>query len=115
MNVVWKRTLQDTEGKKGRHLLEAILMETDRGVGESKERIVMHLAGIEERFLNTKELGMRAFYRGLFWKVADKKLDDLRLEEDLRKKIEAALVETVPRPADDWVLWAVTCIPKYEK
>ena len=90
-------------------------METDRGSGESKERIVMHLAGIEERFLNTKELGMRAFYRGLFWKVADRKLDDLKLGEDLRKSIEATLVETVPRPADDWVLWAVTCIPKYEK
>jgi hypothetical protein len=90
-------------------------MKTDGGKGESKERIVMPLAGIEERFLNTKELGMRAFHRGLFWTVADRKLDDLKLEKGLRKRIEAALLVTVPRPADDWGLWAVTCIPKYEK
>jgi hypothetical protein len=115
MNVLWKRTRQATQNGKARHLLEAILVEIDRGGGEPREGVVTHLGSIEERFLKTKVLGMRAFYRGLFWKVADQRLDDLKLEEDIRKGIESTLAETVPRPSDDWGLWAVTCIPRFEK
>ena len=115
MNVTWKRILLHNKVKRDGYCLEANLVEMFAENGESEERLIMHLGRIEERFLNTKELGMRAFHRGVFWNVVHKKLDDLNLGEDLRKSIETALVTVVPRPADDWGLWAVTCVPKYEE
>ena len=59
-------------------------------------------------------MGMRAFHRGLFWTVVDKKLDEFRLEPVVRDKIEAEIIEKVPRPTSDWALWGVRCVPKYE-
>ena len=105
----------DNKGHRGGYCLEANLVKVFTENGESEERLIAILGRIEERFLNTKEVGMRAFHRGLFWNVADKKLNGLDLEEDMRKRIEKALVAVVPRPAEDWGLWAVTCVPKYER
>jgi hypothetical protein len=58
---------------------------------------------------------MRAFHRGLFWSVANRKLEALHLDSEVRRRIETELSEIVPRPSNEWGLWAVTCVPKYDK
>jgi hypothetical protein len=42
-------------------------------------------------------------------------LANLNLEQKVRNEIEAEISEIVPRPRDEWGLWAVKCIPEYEK
>jgi len=115
MNVKWEKRKLDSGRRRRRYHLHAILVDKKGEKEGSKERVIEHLASIEERFLETKEMGMRAFHRGLFWKVADRKLEDLKLERKVRKGIEAEILEVVPRPTDEWGLWAVICVPKYEK
>jgi hypothetical protein len=114
MDVKWERRGPEGGGRRARHHLHAILVERQREKGALNERVIRHLASIEERFLETKEIGMKAFHQGLFWAVADKKLSDLRLAGDVRKKIEGEISEVVPRPSSEWGLWAVTCVPNYE-
>jgi hypothetical protein len=53
----------------------------------------------------------REFHQGLFWVYVKTNLDDLGLEIEVRGFIEAALAETVPKPAHGWALWGVKCIP----
>lgn len=115
MIVKWERRSPQVGGLRGGHHLHAILVERKSVKGTLHEQVIEHLAGIEERFLETREIGMRAFYRGLFWEVADRKLKALHLAGKVRKKIEAELSEVVSRPTNEWGLWAVTCVPKYEK
>jgi hypothetical protein len=57
---------------------------------------------------------MREFYRGIFWVGVNKKLDDLKLDPELREELELEILKTVPRPANEWALWAVTCVPRYD-
>ncbi len=73
------------------------------------------LGTIEERFLNTKALDMRAFHQGLFWVVVDKNLDNFGLQADERQKIEMEISAKVPKPSDEWALWGVFCCPEYDK
>ena len=115
MIVKWERRSPREGGRRERHHLHAILVERKSEKGAQHEKVIDHLASIEERFLETKETGMRAFYRGLFWEVADRKLEALHLEREVRQKIETEISEIVPRPSNEWGLWAVTCVPKYEK
>ncbi len=115
MNVKWERRRPDTGGRRRSYHLHAILVDKKREKEESKERVIEHLASIEERFLETKERGMKAFYQGLFWTVADRKLSDLKLEPKVRDGIEVEILEVVPRPTNEWGLWAVKCVPDYEK
>ena len=114
MNVKWERRKPEGGGRRDRHHLHAILVERKMEKGVLNEKVIRHLAGIEERFLETKEMGMKAFHRGLFWTVADKKLADLQLAGDVRKKIEGEISKVVSRPSDEWGLWAVKCVPDYE-
>ena len=113
--VKWEREAPPGGGRRGRRHLHAILVERTTGEEAYHEKVIDHLASIEERFLETKETGMRAFHRGLFWKVADRKLDALHLDSEERRKIETEISEIVPRPSNEWGLWAVTCVPKYDK
>ena len=115
MNVKWEKRKQDSGRRRERYDLHAILVDKKTEKEGSKERVIEHLASIEERFLETKEMGMRAFHRGLFWTAADRKLSELKLERKVRKGIEAEILEVVPRPRDEWGLWAVICVPEYEK
>ena len=115
MIVKWERRSPHEGGRRGRHHLHAILVERTSEHGTLREKVIDQLASIEERFLETKETGMRAFYRGLFWAVADGKLEALHLGSEVRRKIETEISEIVPRPSNEWGLWAVTCVPKYEK
>ena len=115
MKVKWERQRSDTGGRRVHYRLRAILVDNKREHGELKEEVIVHLASIEERYLKTNEVGMRAFHQGLFWTVADKKMTEIELEPKVRKGIEAEISEVVPRPTDQWGLWAVKCIPEYEK
>ncbi len=103
-------------GRRGRWLLEAILMQNHEEEGVMREQVVAPLAAIEERFLKAKEVGIRGFHRGLFWTLVDNKLNDLNIENLPRSMLEAEILKEVPRPAtNDWSLWAVTCVPRYEE
>ena len=115
MNVKWEKRKQGSGRRRERYDLHAILVDKKTEKEGSKERVIEHLASIEERFLETKEMGMKAFHRGLFWTAADRKLSELKLERKVRKGIEAEILEVVPRPTDEWGLWAVICVPEYEK
>jgi hypothetical protein len=114
MRVIWeKRGLKP--GLNGRLFnLVAVLVDSYQENGKKEERIIEDLSTIEEKFLATKARDMRAFHQGIFWAVVDKKLKNYILAPEVRTKIEEKISETVPRPNDDWPLWSVTCIPRYD-
>jgi hypothetical protein len=115
MFVRWERQFLKS-GRRGRCRLEAILVQNHEEKGVTHEQVVAPLATIEERFLEAKEVGIRGFHRGLFWTVVDKKLNDLNIENVPRNIIEAEILKKVPRPAtNEWSLWAVTCVPRYDE
>jgi len=95
--------------------MEAFLVRTLNGQGPGREGMVSTLGSIEERFLKVNESGVRAFHQGIFWTVADKKLDELKLAQEVRNQIEKEILEVVERPGPDWSLWCVKCIPKYDE
>ena len=114
MYVKWeRRRLEASLDGKGLSLV-AVLVEGYQAQGKPRERFIEYLGDIKEQFLITKARDMRAFHQGLFWARVDKKLDHLKLDPEVRKKIEAEILETIPRPGDDWALWSVTCIPRYD-
>ncbi|MBW2066106.1 MAG: hypothetical protein JRJ03_14400 [Deltaproteobacteria bacterium] len=114
MHVIWERR-RITSGRRDEgFLLEALLVRTVNGQGFPQEGIVSTLGSIEERFLKVNESGIRAFHQGIFWSVADKKLEELKLAEEVRKEIEKEILEVVERPGPDWSLWCVKCIPRYD-
>jgi len=115
MNVKWERRHLDSGGRRVKVHLHAILVHDEMDKGGSKEKVIERLASIEERYLETKEKGMRAFHQGLFWAVADNKLAALKLLGKVREGLEAEISERVPRPSEEWGLWAVKCIPEFEK
>jgi hypothetical protein len=114
MDVRWEKQIVEA-GKNGRgHSLVAVLVGDYPGAEKTKVRFSERLGSIKEQMLNSKARDMRAFHQGLFWAHVDKKLDHLSLKPEQRKKIESKISETVPRPDDDWSLWSVTCIPRYD-
>ena len=91
-------------------------MQNHEQKGVPRKQVVLPLASIEERFLEAKEVGIRGFHRGLFWIAVDNKLNELNVEDVSRNMIEAEILKRVPRPAtNEWSLWAVTCVPRYEE
>jgi len=114
MHVKWEK-LSPQNGVKVQGInLEALLVESHRDNGSLKHRLIEHLGAIEERFLASKVRNMREFHQGLFWTVVDKKLDRLRLDPRQRDRIEADISQMVSRPDEDWALWGVTCIPRFD-
>ena len=109
MNVQWIK--QKSNGNA--ECLRAVLSENYQNNGKVQHRSITELGSIEERFLFTKIKGTRAFHQGLFWVIVDKKLDKLRLESGVRNQIESEVAETIPRPAGDWAMWGVICVPKF--
>jgi len=114
MHVKWeKRSPQNGVNGKGIDL-EALLVESYQDNGSAKHKMVAHLGVIGERFLASNVRNMRQFHQGLFWTTVDKKLDRLRLAPHQRNRIEAAICQMVARPDQDWALWGVTCIPRFD-
>jgi hypothetical protein len=94
--------------------LEALLVESYQDNGSVKLRLIEHLGAIREKYLASKVRNMREFHQGLFWTVVDKKLDRLRLDPRQRDRVEADISQMVLRPDQDWALWGVTCIPRFD-
>ena len=114
MQVMWRRQNLASEFNGTEVNLVAVLMESYEEAGQTKERSIGELGTIKERYLTTKAIDARAFHQGLFWVVVDKKLDLLDLEPILRNSIETEIFKRVPRPNQDWALWGVTCIPRFD-
>ena len=114
MNVRWERRIADDPLNRKSYILSFVLVENYREEGKMKEKLIDHLGAIEERFLNSSARDMKAFHQGLFWAKVDKKLDRLKLSNGKRNKIEAEISMLVPRPGEEWPLWAVTCVPRHD-
>ena len=111
--VRW-RSQTNPEGKNGENCLIAELVEAYEEYEPRKEIVIKHLGKIEERFLTTRARDARAFHQGIFWVNADRELDVLGLPPEVRKKVEIALAEKVPRPHDNWALQGITCAIRYD-
>ena len=114
MDVKWEKQIVEAgKNGRGRHLV-AVLVEDYQDGTQTKIRDIQQLGSIKERVLKSNAPDMRAFHQGLFWANVDQKLDHLPLKPSERKKIESKILETVSKPAGDWALWSVTCIPRYD-
>ncbi len=114
MHVDWQRRRLKNGLNSNTPYLNAVLVEQYQDHGKTKQRIIEHLGSIGEKFLTTRVGNMRAFHQGIFWVTVDKKLEQLNLDPKLRNRIEADILKTVSRPDDDWALWGVTCIPRFD-
>ena len=94
--------------------LKVSLVKTHQENSSAKPQLIEHLGVIEEKFLISNVRNMREFHQGLFWATVDKNLDRLSLDPHHRKRIEADIAQTVSRPNEDWALWGVTCIPRFD-
>jgi hypothetical protein len=110
MKVKWNQQSAGSNGRGGR--LEAVLVD---GRLNGHEAIITQLGAIETRFLHVNIRTTREFHQGIFWKKVDQLLAELELKPEIQSAIEAQICEKVPRPSDDWPMWAVTCIPHYDK
>ena len=114
MHVKWEKD-SPPNGVNGQAInLEALLVESHQGNGSLKPRLIAHLGTIGEKFLASKVRNMREFHQGLFWTAVDKKLDRLRLDPRQRERIVADISQMVSRPDEDWALWGVTCVPRFD-
>ena len=114
MQVRWQRQ-KANNGLNGHSVqLVAFLVEQSRETGRTKERCIEELGSVKEHFLTIRATDTRAFHQGLFWAAVDRKLDLLSLSVDVRYAIERQILKEVPRPGEDWALWGVTCIPRYD-
>jgi hypothetical protein len=114
MRIKWERSVKDTHNRHRSCCLRVLLVNGCLDPNDAKQVSPTCLASIDERFLNTKARDIRAFHKGLFWKTIDDSLDRLEMEPALRVRIESQIAEKISRPGDDWPLWAVTCIPRYD-
>ena len=114
MMLRWTRSESGSGRRAKAFCLDALLITHDPGDTPPEEDPGEHLASIEERFLKSRELGVRAFHQGIFWAHVDKKLDALDLTPDERHSLEQEIKEQVPRPGKDWALYCVKCIPEIE-
>ena len=114
MHVKWENQCPPSGSNRKIANLKALLVEQYQDNGSVKHRVVEYLGAIEEKFLTTKVRNMREFHQGLFWVAVDKKLDHLGLDTCQRNRIEADISQMVSRPDEDWALWGVTCIPRFD-
>jgi len=114
MHVKWQRQRLNSGSNHTVINLVATLLYNFSQTNQASVYCIEDLGAIKEKFLKTRAKDVRAFHQGLFWVRVDQKLDQLRLGSSARKRIEAKIFEKVPRPANDWALWAVTCIPRYD-
>ena len=110
MKVKWNQLPAGNNGRGGR--LEAILVD---GHLSGHETVITRLGAIETRFLQVNIRTTREFHQGIFWKKVDQLLAGLDLKPEILSAIEEQICAKVPRPGDDWPMWAVTCIPHYDK
>ena len=114
MLVIWQRQKLGSGVKGAANHLVALLVD-NASIGRlTRDGLQEELGSIKEQYLRTKATNTRAFHQGLFWAAVDRKLDLLCLSVDVRYAIERQILKEVPRPGENWALWGVTCIPKYD-
>ncbi len=114
MHIEWKKTCEESGPRKKGCRLTAVIVAFQRGNNIDSEGCIEKIGTIEERFLFTKASDMRAFHQGLFWEGVARKLSELNLPPEKRAILEAEISIKVPRPNEEWALWGVTCIPRYD-
>ncbi|CAB5091551.1 hypothetical protein D3OALGA1CA_931 [Olavius algarvensis associated proteobacterium Delta 3] len=115
MRLKWEERIPEAPSTNHGPMLVALLVEDNQVDRQTDESIVATLASIEIRFLQVNIKKTRDFHHGLFWQSVCRSLERLELSAHEKKKIEAAIEVKVPRPGDEWALWGVTCIPRYER
>lgn len=114
VHVKWERQIERNERNRTRYQFVAFLAEGFPSEGREDVKVLTRLGAIQERFLFTHISRTRAFHMGLFWVKVDRRLEGLNLEKGVKETLEAQIMEKVPRPANDWALWGVTCIPRFD-
>lgn len=109
MDIKWERRPSNSGSLQERFSLVVLLENVPSGNGN-----LLVLGAIEERFLKTRLKDTRAFHQGLFWLDIGKKLKPLGLNPKAYDEITLKIAEKVPKPPEDWALWGVTCIPRYD-
>jgi hypothetical protein len=99
MFVRWKRRerttasrrarRKDPSGRTGRFLLSAVLVQSERRDGKPRQKVVAYLGCISEDRVGDM------FPRKHFWDKVGRRLDTLRLEPEIRREVEAALLTRV--------------------
>ena len=82
--------------KSSKDSLTAILVESHRIDGRPRQRFECYLGTIREWTV----LDRVYWHLVDFWISADKKLDDLQIDQDARQKIETKIAERIPRPTE---------------
>ena len=114
MKVVWEERQAVGRGNRGRDCLVALLVSAPTIDESSEQNVIAQLGAIEKRFLRINIKCAREFQQGLFWKQIESVMDRLALTPEMKDMIVAAISERVPIPGEDWALWGVTCIPRYD-
>ena len=114
MHVDWQRRRLKNGLNSSTFYLDAVLVEQYQDNEKTTKKFMEHLGSIREKFLTTRVGNMRAFHQGIFWVTVDQKLEQLNLDAKRRNRIEGDILKTVPRPDEDWALWGVTCIPRFD-
>ena len=115
MELKWEKRDQEINCSGKHPRLVALLVDAHQESTGGPDHVIARLGSIEERFLNVNIGSMRDFHKGLFWTVVDKKLDELGLALEERTVIENEISDRIPRPCDEWALWGVTCIPRFDR
>jgi hypothetical protein len=110
--VNWERQTKSTERGRAQYQLVAFLVEGQPSENRKNAQVSIKLGAIQERFLHIRISRTRAFHQGLFWEKVDKIFRKLRLTKNIQETLEVQISEKVPRPAEDWAMWGVTCIPR---
>jgi hypothetical protein len=114
MKVVWEERQAAGRSNPGGKTLIALLVKAHSDNESSEQTVIAQLGSIEKRFLRVNIRCTREFHQGLFWKQIEISLDRLDLTSEMKHKIALAVAERIPVPGEEWALWGVTCIPRYD-
>jgi hypothetical protein len=114
MKIAWEERHAVGKGNRNRDCLVALLVSAPAADGSSEQNVIAQLGSIEKRFMQINIKCAREFQQGLFWKQIESAMDRLALTPEMKDTIVAAVSERVPIPGENWALWGVTCIPRYD-
>ena len=114
MHVKWQNQKIKSGFNGATNHLVALLVDDSAKPAHKRAGLPTELGTIKAQYLQTKARNAREFHQGLFWAAVDRKLDLLALSPEVRSGIEKQILKEVPRPDEDWALWGVTCIPRYD-
>ena len=115
MQLKWEKRDQQINCSAKHSRLVALLVDGHQDSTDKPDHVIARLGSIEERFLKVNIGTMRNFHKGLFWTVVYKRLYELDMASEDRIAIENEIAEKIPRPCDEWALWGVTCIPRFDR